>query len=293
MYLLRRYRHLNSIPTHGAKYLAALAVLVSIGLGGEALGQSPSSTSGAGSRATQLPLSGRQPEGVNVQQSSSPFPGASVSIVSNQIQVQGAYSGSVRGKDVPSGSIILTIEDAVRRGLATNLGVIEAGSTSMQARAQRLQAHSALLPNMSASISENAAKVNLAAQGFSASALGSSIPFSFPAVVGPYRYFDLHASLQQSLLDLTAIHNFRSANRSAEAASLMGSQAREEVVLSVTGVYLQLMATVAEVEQQQVEVQYAEATYKQAQAQSDAGNKAPIDANRSLVELQTERLRLQ
>jgi outer membrane protein TolC len=63
-------------------------------------------------------------------------------------------------------------------------------------------------------------------------------------------------------------------------------------VLAVTGSYLQLMATSALIEEQRVEAQYAEASYKQARAQADAGNKAPIDANRSLVEWQTEQQRL-
>jgi outer membrane protein TolC len=64
------------------------------------------------------------------------------------------------------------------------------------------------------------------------------------------------------------------------------------VVLAVAGTYLQLMASLAEVEEQQAEVQYAAASYRQAKAQADAGNKAPIEANRSLVELQTEQQRL-
>jgi outer membrane protein TolC len=63
-------------------------------------------------------------------------------------------------------------------------------------------------------------------------------------------------------------------------------------VLAVAVTYLQLMATTALLDEQRVEVRYAEATYKQARAQADAGNKAPIDANRSLVELQTEQQRL-
>ena len=64
------------------------------------------------------------------------------------------------------------------------------------------------------------------------------------------------------------------------------------MILAVTGAYLQLMATSALIEEQRVEVQYAEASFKQARAQADAGNKAPIDANRGLVELQTEQQRL-
>jgi len=93
-------------------------------------------------------------------------------------------------------------------------------------------------------------------------------------------------------MDFTALHNYRAARQSANAANLDASQAREEVVLAVTGTYLQLMATSALIDEQRVEVQYAEASYKQARAQADAGNKAPIDANRSLVELQTEQQRL-
>jgi len=60
----------------------------------------------------------------------------------------------------------------------------------------------------------------------------------------------------------------------------------------VTGSYLHLMATSALIAEQRVEVEYAEASFKQACAQVDAGSKAPIEANRSLVELQTEEQRL-
>lgn len=290
MHLLGEYERAHRVTMPRALRRVVPALVLFAAIGDSAWGQVQSSPSG--SRAIQLPLSGLQPGGTMVQQSSTPPPGSSVNALSTQIQVQGSYSGSIPGKDVPSGTMILTLEDAVRRGLATNLGVVDAGTASTQARAQRLQALSALLPNISASVAEVGAKVNLAAEGFSASTLGSSASFSFPTTVGPYRYFDLHGSLQQNVMDFTAIHNLRSADRSAEAAGLNARQAREEVVLAVVGVYLQLMATQAQVEQQQIEVQYAEATYKQAQAQSDAGNKAPIDANRSLVELQTERQRL-
>jgi outer membrane protein TolC len=102
----------------------------------------------------------------------------------------------------------------------------------------------------------------------------------------------MRGSLQQTLMDFTAQHNYRSARQSADAANLDARQAREEVVLAVTGTYLQLMATTALIEAQRVEVQYAEASYKQARAQADAGTKAPIEANRSLVELQTQQQRL-
>ena len=63
-------------------------------------------------------------------------------------------------------------------------------------------------------------------------------------------------------------------------------------MLAVTGVYLQLMADVALLERQRAEVSLAEASHRQAEAQTEAGNKAPLEASRSLVELQTEQQRL-
>jgi outer membrane protein TolC len=274
----------SSRATYVQAFVATLVCATAASL---VLGQTPAPQP---ARATQLPLSSRQAGGITVQQSATPPPGSSVNTINTQIQVPGGYSGSIPGKDLPSGSITLTLADAVHRGLATNLGIVGADAASMQARAQRLQVRSALLPNISGSISETAEKVNLAVEGFSSSTLG--IPLSFPTVVGPFHYYDAHGSLQQSLMDITAIHNLRSAMHSSDAANLDARQAHEEVVLAVAGVYLQLLASVAQVDEQQVEVKYAEASYQQAQAQVNAGNKAPIEANPSLVELQTEQQRL-
>ena len=276
-FLLRR-------PRVGSAAWALLAVTVS-----SAWAQGPQI--GSETRATQLPLSGRQQTGSAVQQSATPPTGSSVNTLNTQISIQGAYSGSALDPNTPPGSITLTLAEAVRRGLEFNLGKIGADAASRQAEGQRLSARSSLLPTISAGLSENAAKINLAAEGFSASAFGNPA-LNFPTVVGPFHYYDMRGSLQQTLMDITALHNYRSARQSSAAANLDARQAREEVVLAVTGTYLQLMATTALIAEQRTEVQYAEASYKQARAQADAGNKAPIDANRSQVELQTEEQRL-
>jgi outer membrane protein TolC len=164
----------------------------------------------------------------------------------------------------------------------------------VQARADRFQSRSELLPNVAVALSENAAKINLAAQGLSASTFGAggSIANLFPRVVGPFHYYDAHASLDQNLFDLTAIRNLKSSAASLQAAELEARQSREEVVLAVTALYLQALAIDAEIDAQQSEVEYARASSRQASAQAEAGSKAPIEASRSLVELQTEELRL-
>ncbi len=73
---------------------------------------------------------------------------------------------------------------------------------------------------------------------------------------------------------------------------LNGRDAREMVVVAVSGSYLRVLATQALVASQEAQVKYAEVSYKQAKDQTDAGTKAQIDANRSLVELQTQQQRL-
>jgi outer membrane protein TolC len=274
----------NSVRCRGT----VLVLLATITISGWGQSSQPSPAT----HATQLPLSGRQQAGASVQQSATPSTASSVNTLNTQVTVQGAYSGSVLDPNPPAGAITLTLGEAISRGLQFNLGKVGADAASKQAQAQRISARSSLLPNLSASVSENAAKVDLQAEGFSASAFGGSSAFNFPTTVGPFHYYDLRGSLQQDVMNFTAIHNYRSARQTSDAAGLDAHQAREEVVLAVTGTYLQLMATTALIDEQRVEVQYAEASYKQARAQADAGNKAPIDANRSLVELQTEQQRL-
>jgi outer membrane protein TolC len=271
----QRFRHRD---------IALLALLATIGPASGAQINLPT-------RATQLPLSGYQQGGPSVQQSAVPSASSSTNTVNTQVNVQGPYAGSVLDPNPPSGAVVLSLKEAIRRGLDFNLGKIGADAASQQAFAQHISARSSLLPTVSAALSENAAKVDLAAEGFSASAFGAT-GFNFPSVVGPFHYYDARATVQQSLMDITAAHNLKSARQSENAARFDAVQARDEVVLAVAGTYLQLMANAALVEAQRVEVQYAEATYKQARAQADAGNKAPIEANRSLVELQTEQQRL-
>jgi len=265
------------------RYLSAIILAVSLAIpAGAQAGPGPAT------RPFQLPLSGRQSGEVTVHQSA-PIPSGSSANI--QIQLPGAFAGSIPATETLPKVFDLTLDEAVRRGLQANLGIVSSTYTLQSSNAQHAEARSALMPNISASVSENAAKLNLAAEGFSASAFGDP-SLQFPTSVGPYHYYDLHGALQQSLLDITAISNLHSQEQLVQAQTFQGRQAREEVVLAVTAVYLQLMADVSLGDLQTAEVAYAEATYKQAQSQADAGNKAPIEATRSLVQLQREQQRL-
>jgi outer membrane protein TolC len=183
----------------------------------------------------------------------------------------------------------LNFPEAIQLGLRYNLGGIASNASSRQLRAQRLSALSALLPNIYATLSETGAKTDLQTLGISSSTFGGSI--SLPSVVGPYHYYSLEGNVSEQL-SFTDLHNLKSAEAVHQAALLNMRDARELIVVAVGGSYLRVLATAALVASEEVQVQYAEATYKQSADQAKAGVKAAVDANRSLVELQTEQQRL-
>jgi outer membrane protein TolC len=241
-------------------------------------------------RAQQVQLSGL-PQGNNsasLEQSASPSTTSSVNTINTTIQVQGAYQGSVPGPVPADGPIHLTFAEAIQRGLQYNLGALDSSASLKQTRAQRLSALTQMLPNIYATISQTGAKTDLQTQGLTT---GVFPGVALPTVVGPYHYYGAQANLSEEF-SFTALHNLRSAEQARLAAGMNAQDAREMVVVAVSGSYLRVLATQALIASQEAQVKYAEVSYKQAQDQMEAGTKAQIDANRSLVELQSQQQRL-
>ena len=240
--------------------------------------------------AMQLPGSGRQtPGSVGTEQQASPSPGTNV--VNSSIQIGGDFQGSVQDNKIPPGRVTLTLADAVKLGLAANLGVLTADDTSRTARAERLRQLSNLLPSVSIDASETSTQVNLAAFGFKFN-LPPGLGFSIPTVVGPFQYSQLLGNLSQTVWDPVARRNWHASQESERASNLSARDARELVVLAVAGAYLQTVATDARAASQRAQVDNAQAVYHQAEVRKEAGTNARIDVTRTLVELQSQQQRL-
>ena len=126
--------------------------------------------------------------------------------------------------------------DAIERGLRQNLGLSWPAIRRHPSQGQLWQRRSALLPHLSARVSENAAQVDLAAAGLRER---SSAKFpGFPLIVGPFGFFDVRATLTQSLVDMNAIDNARVGRTEPAAAKLSYQDLRELVVLVVGATYL-------------------------------------------------------
>jgi outer membrane protein TolC len=264
------------------KPVGIVLVLTVIGAG-SAFAQGPA-VSGAPPSATILPASGRNNNGGSVGATEQPVPGTTTSVntLNPSVQISGPYSGSVRSTTAIPFSGKLSLEEALKRGLAYNLGAVGLTQTVRQNSAQVRTARSALLPNINGSLSETVEQTDLTALGLRISA---PVPgFRIPNIVGPFNYFALQASLSQTVANLTAVDNYRSAKATARAAEYSLEDARDLVTLAVGGAYLQVLAAQARVDASQAQLDTANAVFHQSSEQHQNGVLGRLNVDQSQLQ---------
>jgi outer membrane protein TolC len=204
---------------------------------------------------------------------------AAAGLASAQLQIPQNLAGSNATGEVSSDTLSLTLLDAIQRGLKYNIGVISAGEDARSNRAERMRALRELLPNLSAKLSATGQQVDLAAFGFTGVA-------GFPSVIGPFAVYDARAYFTQNVLDLSSRRTLHARDEDIKAADLTAADIREQVVLVVTGLYLQAIAGSARIEAATAQVTTAQALFKNAQDRKDAGTSPAIDVLRAQVQLQ-------
>jgi outer membrane protein TolC len=252
----------------------------------------PATTTNQGTQATQLPLSGRTGQSGSVAATASPIAGTtnSVNTINPSVQVQGPYAGSIPSTVKTPFSGMLSLRDAVQRGLEFNLGTVGLTQAIRQSQGEVRSVRSTLLPNLNSSLAETVQQTNLRAAGVR---ISSPIPgFGIPSVVGPFNYFDLRARLTQNLADLAALNNYRAASETLHANQFFAQDAKDLVVLAVGGAYLQVIAAKARVNSARAQLDTANALFQQTAQQRSVGLVAQIDVNRSQVQALTEQQRL-
>lgn len=215
---------------------------------------------------------------------SSPVSPSASSIGAAQSLSQGPYSGSVPQGQVRPEAIPLSFKDAIDMGLKNNLGLLLQVDNRIASRGQKWKELSELLPNFSAGVSENATKINLAAEGL-------RFP-GFPTLVGPFGFFDARTYLTQSVVNLKALNRTRGASDNEQAALYTYKDAREFVILAAGNAYLRALAGEARVEAAQAQTETAQALYDKTADQQKAGTSPAIDTLRAKVELQSRQQQL-
>jgi outer membrane protein TolC len=240
---------------------------------------------------TPVPLSGRNQSSGTVVATETPVPGPTtgVNTLNPVIEVQGSFRGSTTSTGRRPFSGTLSFREAVERGLDFNLGATDASAVVRQSRGLRAAARSELLPRILGDASITTERLNLAAIGVQ----GTAIPgFTFPTVVGPFSLYDLRARLSQSVLDLTAWRNYRSADAILRANELSIEDTRDLIVLAVGGTYLQTLAFGARVDSARAQLETANALYQQNAQRKAVGLVAQLDVDRSQVQALSQQQRL-
>jgi len=189
------------------------------------------------------------------------------------------FQGSVATGEVSAQPIDLTLDEAIARGLKTNLGVILSGTQTAAARGERLGQLQSLLPAVDFSAKETVMQSDLPAEGL-------RIP-GFPTIIGPFGYTDLRASLTWSLVDVASLRNYLAARHNFRAAELSAQDARELVILTVGNAYLLALADETRVSSVEAQVATAKVSLDQAVANHQAGTAPLLDELRSRVDSQS------
>jgi outer membrane protein TolC len=220
-------------------------------------------------------------------QSSPPASGAAAPSADGTIQVstsaQNPVFGSVADAKPTPGVLRLTFSGAIERALRQNLAGLLSEYNTIEARGEKWQKLSDLLPNVHGDVQEAREKTSLEAEGL------TSIPGigTLPRVIGPFSYFDVRASATQRVFDWKAIQKYRSSAIGESVAQFNLKDARDLVVLATGNAYLQAIAGAARVETAQAQVETAHALYDKALAQQQAGVAPAIDTLRAQVQYQT------
>jgi outer membrane protein TolC len=189
------------------------------------------------------------------------------------------FQGGVTKGAVSAQPIDLSLDDAIQRGLQSNLGIILSGTQTSGARAARLSQLQSLLPSIDFTAKEAAEQTDLAAEGL-------RIP-GFPTIIGPFGYTDVRASLTWSLIDVQSLRNYLASRHNFAAAQLSAQDARDMVVLTVGNAYLLVLADQTNVSSVQAQVATAKVSLDQAVDNHQAGTAPLLDELRARVDYQS------
>jgi outer membrane protein TolC len=187
--------------------------------------------------------------------------------------------------DTPSGSLRLTLREAVAIALKQNPEVQVANLNVAVSQENQTIARSALLPQANLALSEAVQRENLEAF------LGMKVA-GFPQHSGPYWLLQGGSNGSVPLLDLAAWRRWRESRENTTGSRAQELTAREQNVLLVVSQYLGSLRAAADVRAAQSRVDLAKALFDQASDMQKNGVGTGIDTLRANVQYQNEQQRL-
>jgi outer membrane protein TolC len=213
----------------------------------------------------------------------------------NPSSVANPYFGSVAAHPATDETLKLSLDDAVRRGLETNLGLKEAEAEEKDVEGQENEALQEFLPTISVSGGTGVHQVNLAALGFGpsfVSKIGSLFPGGLPpGGINPITRADVttgEIDYKQTLFSGPVIAGWKAAKIAKNVYHFAKMSARGEVVQQVATAYLHAIAAASEVDNAKALEAEDRVLLDQAHAEHEAGTAANLDELRAKVQLQAQ-----
>jgi len=187
------------------------------------------------------------------------------------------------------GAMQLGLDEAIQRGMQYNLQQILYQQNERAVHGEILTVGNNLLPTLSAQVQSNAQEINLAAMGFSPSALsGLNLGTATFSEIVKVNTTSAQLNLSQALFNLPAYEFYRAAQKAEVVAQLTTKLGRGNVALSVGTQYLQCIADASQITNAIALEKSDEVALRQATLSHDAGVGINLDVLRAKVQLQTQ-----
>ncbi len=214
--------------------------------------------------------------------------------IPNPSSTANPFWGSVTVQPVTAGPLMLSLNDAVERGLKNNLGLREAEDAEKVLHGEKNEALQEFLPTIALEGDTGYYMHDLAALGFSPKVVdefkplfpGGKIPaFSLIArddlTEGQIRYSEI-------LFSGPVIQAWKGARAAERSAYFAKMSARGEVVQQVATAYLRAVADASQVDNAKALVAQAQVLEDHEQASEEAGTAANLDVLRARVQLEAQ-----
>jgi len=212
----------------------------------------------------------------------------------NPSSVSNPFYGSVTLVPATNGVLKLSLDDAVKRGLTTNLGLKEGEQAEKLLHGEETEAFQFFLPSITLTGSTGYNEFNLAAFGFGPGLLGKigglfpGLDFANLSFITKADVTQGQVNFEQTLFSGPVIDGYK-AVRAAEKASYFNKRsARGEVVQQVATAYLAVIADQSEVDNAQALLDADKVLLDEAHAKHEAGTAANLDELRARVQYQQQ-----
>ena len=197
--------------------------------------------------------------------------------------------GDLTVERASSGSLPLTLDEAVNRGFAHNLQLQLATETEQSVQGQILGVFYNLLPNMRATAYTRTQEINLAAMGFKPASLAKfGLPPNQIHTIVKVDTTAAQVSADQVLFNAPDFYLYLAAKKAGRVVEMNTLNVRGGVVQSVATQYLAALADQAQISNAQALVAADEEVLRQATLSRDAGVGTNVDVLRAQVQLQSE-----